>query len=680
MIRLALLQFALVALLSGSATLHAAPAAVHLQSSFSPILPTHGVLAGSEALLADSLRVTRFDLSAPTTPLQQESHWLPSVVSLAGQGGNSWLLQRDACLLRSGPETEFQELPCELDEAFDLAVRADSAWVLDSHGLHCITTLYDNLIEAVGLRSLCAGPSQVWVIDEDTLYACMEERLQPVQASSAQKELLCDTGSELLALDANQQLWRLQYGDQASGWRQDSLANRLVVASYWKEDLVWAASSAGELLCLSLRNFPARVLRTAFGGGMDLSICGDTLLSAGPASSRLMRAVVNSGGGVEVQLLGQLCSNPLPLKAMLASWRDTQTCWLLDENIGWRVLDPTRDWSEVLRVPQPAPVLDGDFLDGVLATCSGGNGLRYHELMGDSLYLRGLHFNDELAYVSLGPGGLIAYVTPDGYVAIKGIARSPWELQHFGHLPTHHLPSAVCWMDSLLLIGSADGTLSVVDARDVLQPETWSTISLDDPIISLDSRNDVLLLVTPDEARLLGRLEEDSFMELESWPASSGHWTGGCLAEGVLLMQKSPNRLLWYPQSTWESLPIVVELPQAPRLLTCDTEGSALLVDESGTVTQLLLQQGESAEATRLLCYPNPTMGSLQLRLRATSSGSLRLTVHDLLGRELLRQKHTLSLSGIHELQLQLGSLPAGLYLLSCKGCGIEESCAVLLR
>ncbi len=681
MIRPATLSLLLVALLSSSATLLATPNRFRLSDGTLPLNPYMGSLGSAAAFLSDSARVDFFDLSTPTRPRRASSFHLGSIVGLAGNAQQSWLLQELDCAYYNTSVSAYLPLELQLEGASAIQARSDTAWVVDKKGLHCITTSSHILVSHENLDGLCVGENQVWTTDGDSLYHITGATLLSFGKEQVPQHLLCDTGDQLLASDSTGTFWRLYYHDPHPTWCQDSLGSPLLQAKHWRDGLIWSVDASGSLCCLDTETSPPRVLRRSESlGATQFAINGDTLLASGNGHCRLMRASMNAGGGVELQTLGQLAAPAVPLAILSAPFGDHDACWLLDQSLGWRVLLPDAEWSETLRAPQPTPVRGGDLRNGVLATCSEGNGLRYYELDGDSLILRGLHFNDELALVSLGPGGLIGYVTPTGYVAIKGIQRSPWDLLHFGHLPTGHTPSAVCWQDSLLLIGSPDAMLSVVDARDVLHPVCHPITVAADSILQLVVHGDSLLLVTPTEARLLHHDSDVEFSELASWSASNARWSAGCISSGVVLAQQNPHRACWYPSGTSDTTPLWVRLPRSPLLACATQQGDILIADAQGGVSQLELSTVEAIDSTSLHCFPNPADAAINVQVAVTLAGNLELCITDLLGRRILRRSVFINEPGFHEFQFAASSLASGIYLLSRKGCGTDECVQFLVQ
>ncbi|MBE0646007.1 MAG: T9SS type A sorting domain-containing protein [Bacteroidetes bacterium] len=61
--------------------------------------------------------------------------------------------------------------------------------------------------------------------------------------------------------------------------------------------------------------------------------------------------------------------------------------------------------------------------------------------------------------------------------------------------------------------------------------------------------------------------------------------------------------------------------------------------------------------------YPNPAREHATLRLRMQSAGTVRISVQDLLGREMLRERERYAPAGDVFTRLQLSQLPSGMYL-----------------
>ncbi len=90
--------------------------------------------------------------------------------------------------------------------------------------------------------------------------------------------------------------------------------------------------------------------------------------------------------------------------------------------------------------------------------------------------------------------------------------------------------------------------------------------------------------------------------------------------------------------------------------------------DATGVVTLVTSVDGEAdgvRSSSGLLSapYPNPSASRTNVRLSVEAPGTVRLAVYDLLGREILSRSQIVA-RGFHGIEVDLGSLPAGSYIL----------------
>jgi hypothetical protein len=85
-----------------------------------------------------------------------------------------------------------------------------------------------------------------------------------------------------------------------------------------------------------------------------------------------------------------------------------------------------------------------------------------------------------------------------------------------------------------------------------------------------------------------------------------------------------------------------------------------------------------SANAGRISAWPNPAGDFINLEVTGKTSGQVNLSVYNLLGALILRENR--SISGDQSFQLDLSSLPDGLYILSAEGEGIRHSQKLIVR
>lgn len=72
---------------------------------------------------------------------------------------------------------------------------------------------------------------------------------------------------------------------------------------------------------------------------------------------------------------------------------------------------------------------------------------------------------------------------------------------------------------------------------------------------------------------------------------------------------------------------------------------------------------GSSSPSSDVTVYPNPARGNATLRLRTGQAGTVHITVQDLLGREVLRERDRFAPAGDIFTRLHLAALPAGMYV-----------------
>ena len=104
--------------------------------------------------------------------------------------------------------------------------------------------------------------------------------------------------------------------------------------------------------------------------------------------------------------------------------------------------------------------------------------------------------------------------------------------------------------------------------------------------------------------------------------------------------------------------------------------GAAIEVPLSLTVTQGTDAEDEAAtpEGSSLAVYPNPTSGQTTVALALDAAADVRVTVYDVLGRQVAALHSGELAAGSHELVLDGRALPAGVYLVRAAGAGILHS------
>ena len=81
-------------------------------------------------------------------------------------------------------------------------------------------------------------------------------------------------------------------------------------------------------------------------------------------------------------------------------------------------------------------------------------------------------------------------------------------------------------------------------------------------------------------------------------------------------------------------------------------------------------QGGAAPQALGLEAYPNPSSGPLVVRYTLPSSSAVRLTVYDVLGREVAVLSEGVQAAGAHEVHFERGGLASGVYLVQLRSEG----------
>lgn len=158
----------------------------------------------------------------------------------------------------------------------------------------------------------------------------------------------------------------------------------------------------------------------------------------------------------------------------------------------------------------------------------------------------------------------------------------------------------------------------------------------------------------------------------------------------VSLWQTSPERRAFRSLdagATWE--PLVEGLPgppfgQGPMKMTAQ-EGRvyATMLDRGVWRTAIHVVASEvvpvSDEAEILTVYPNPSSGTTIVALTLTETNKVCITVHDILGREIMLLHQGPLTKGIHRFVLGGRTLPTGVYIVRITGAGLNSSQEVTL-
>ena len=94
--------------------------------------------------------------------------------------------------------------------------------------------------------------------------------------------------------------------------------------------------------------------------------------------------------------------------------------------------------------------------------------------------------------------------------------------------------------------------------------------------------------------------------------------------------------------------------------------GSTFNLDDlslSGTATGVAVQQAEPATFSLSQNYPNPFNPSTMITYQTAKTGQVRLSVYDILGREVATLVNSVQPQGLHEVRFDGGALSSGVYI-----------------
>jgi len=484
-------------------------------------------------------------------------------------------------------------------------------------------------------------------------------------------------------------------------------------AAWWRDELwVLAAGDSGLALADFSQVESPRLLGrwSAIPRAQSLDLRGDSLLVAEGATGASLHVLRETGDTSWPELLARHGTRVQGLALQEGQWESSET-WVLDggqgfrrfswpHTIGWPPPDSYVPWEES-GVGLPLPVDGGDWRAGLLAGCRFGAGLRYYEQEEDGFHLQGIHPTDPVKLLAWGPDDLIAYVTPDAFIAIKQANRSPWFLRHHGTLGLNGVPLSVAWSpDRRLWVGLDDGRLVQVNVSDPASPLVEQVHQLAGPVkdISMDWQDERTGVVAAQSLYLLVKeFASQQWRLADSLEAPSGSFT--CASLNALYCfagLDAPPRLMelavTYDGSLNSSGGEWLDLPAAPtavgRRVTDGSEwglgwvtlenGDLLLVagwDEVGVPDEPPARPG----GIGLEVAPNPfnPRTTVVLTLPHALSG-LELRVHDLGGR-LLHCRHLgPQFAGSLRVDLEASSWPSGLLLLTVEDGDLRSTAKLL--
>ncbi|MFA7331619.1 MAG: hypothetical protein WC326_11170 [Candidatus Delongbacteria bacterium] len=461
-------------------------------------------------------------------------------------------------------------------------------------------------------------------------------------------------------------------------------------AAVWRDGLfVLACGDSGLALAdLSDVNQPLLLSRwRTVESARRLTLRNDSLLVAEGAAGVSLHVLRQEAGAPRLDLLARHATRPRLLSIPHVDPHEP-SFWCLDGGQGFRRIHWDWSWGwdpgpiETADVALPLPVDGGDIAwrhwneqPLLFAGCRYGAGLRFYEETDGGVQLRGIHPTDPVKLLAWGPDDLIAYVTPDAFVALKQANRNPWFLLHHGTIPLAAEPLCAEWAGRHLLVGCADGRLFDVDATNLGQPVLAGVLQLGGPVLDLSacSWGDGVAAA----AGALYWLQPDA---AGAYEVTDSVWRAGvvstCSTTGYgVAATRDPHEVFEFMDhsgslSCWGEVP----LPAAPlavaRCLSTGSCGHALLGLENGDLLRLevVWEIGVDPGPQRpgrleLVAAPNPFNPATQLAFTLERAApTARLTVHDVAGRERWRRELGPLAAGTHRQQLGAEGWPSGLY------------------
>lgn len=240
--------------------------------------------------------------------------------------------------------------------------------------------------------------------------------------------------------------------------------------------------------------------------------------------------------------------------------------------------------------------------------------------------------------------------------------------------------------------------------RDVKPGASLGLLSVGTPIVMLGDMNMVGAARQIDT--LLGG---DIVNEAIFGTAPPPDWDGSPLADLQPLVSSLPMVFTWYnPESSFhpgrldfvmysdsvlepQNRYVLFTPSMAPEVLASaglDADDTILASDHLPVVgdfrvrkpveTSSVLQQ--SLERTKILSYPNPMRSEATILFTTSETGRVRLSITDVLGREVALLVDEYVQPGTHEIQWHPGQLPAGTYFVHVTGSGGQESVTSMIR
>jgi hypothetical protein len=425
-----------------------------------------------------------------------------------------------------------------------------------------------------------------------------------------------------------------------------------------------------------------------------LMLSGDTLLVDEGSGGFSLHILSEEAGQIRLDRLALNRTQPQVLafdEPASTSASDQQSVWMLDQHSGWRkwmlgAPDQPAEFAEELSIAVPVPVEGGDVRDGLVCGGRRDAGLLYYQIVNHEALLRGVHPTDPVKLLAWGPDDLIAYVTPEGFVAIKQANRSPWFLLHHGWINLSCVPEQAVWCGRQLYVSANDGRLFHVNVEDPLAPELVETLSLPSAVADLAvceadfaGAESGILLVAADRLSVFQQADQpDSLSQPFVYPERAGQLTscsieilgdsGGLAIAGF----RNPDELVElrlpdeeYSGHWMDALP----LEESPLAVMHVGHTGILVAGEGGTLyrlhgsDQVALEEpgGRLPAALDASLFPNPFNPEARLVWTQQHAGDVRITVYDTLGRILEEMQEASLPVGRHDRVINMKDHASGL-------------------
>ncbi len=518
------------------------------------------------------------------------------------------------------------------------------------------------------VTALAGGDGRCWAATADSLYAvdyldpeapfplaAVPLAAEALRARRSGELLLLPAGEEgLLAMD----LQEPSDPQPLPAWQPGFPVLDILP---WRDTKHLAAAAEHGICCVDLAQPEAPELLalwpvSPYSAGLALK--GDTLLSAeGEDGLAAYLALEDPDGAPLLQPLGRCSTLPEVLALIPDPFPEFEDrFWLLDARTGFRCIGAgafhPQGYGEFRQIPLPRPVTGGDLRGSWICGCGTNAGLRIVELLPEGHIVRGLFPYDPVHMLSFGPELLIAYITVNGFVAIKQMTPAPWSMMHHGTINLNCDPRLAAWIADHFLLAAADGRLFNVNVSDPQEPWLVETLEFDRAPTDLqhldrENRSGPFLLAAGD--LLLLELDGAGHLEtLQTFEPETGAVVSCTAGQYTAFGAVDPPRLGWFPASLgnpgegWED-PQWTALPGNPLRLRVGEGAGGLVALENGDLLPCVFspenrlpRRGEEIRPPAgfaLRAWPNPFNPVLRVEFTLPAPGPVRLALYDLLGR-----------------------------------------------